>query len=153
MTSRPAFIGAVLVGVMVGAAFAQSSDPLVGTWKINPEKSKGAKSGTTVIEAAGKGLKWTVDLVGLDGAKSHWSFTVNYDGKDVPVTGTSPYGDSVNLTREDANTVKLTAKQGGKVTTTSTIVLSADGKTRTTTTKGTDPKGQPVNVVSVYEKQ
>jgi hypothetical protein len=153
MTSRPAFIGAVLVGVMVGAAFAQSSDPLVGTWKINPEKSKCAKSGTTVIEAAGKGLKWTVDLVGLDGAKSHWSFTANYDGKDVPVTGTSPYGDSVNLTREDANTVKLTAKQGGKVTTTSTIVLSADGKTRTTTTKGTDPKGQPVDVVSVYEKQ
>jgi hypothetical protein len=153
MTRRPAFLGAVLVGVMVGAAFAQSSDPLVGTWKLNPEKTKGAKSGTTVIEVAGKGLKWTVDLVAADGAKSHWSFTANYDGKDVPVTGTGPYGDTVSMTRVDANTVKLTSKQGGKETTISTIVVSADGKTRTSTTKGTDPKGQPINVASVYETQ
>jgi hypothetical protein len=153
MTTRRVFIAAVLVGIMVGAALAQSSDPLVGTWKINPEKTKGAKSGTTVIEAAGKGLKWTVDLVGTDGSTSHWSFTADYDGKDVPVTGNSPYGNTVSLTRVDAKTVKLTAKQDGKVTTTSTIVLSADGKTRTTTTKGTDPKGQAVDVVSVYEKQ
>jgi hypothetical protein len=57
------------------------------------------------------------------------------------------------LTRVDAKTVRITAKQDGKVTTTSTIVLSADGKTRTTTTKGKDPKGQTVDVVSVYEKQ
>jgi hypothetical protein len=37
--------------------------------------------------------------------------------------------------------------------TTSTIVVSADGKTRTTTTTGTNVKGQPVDVVSLYEKQ
>jgi hypothetical protein len=154
MTTRRVFMTAVLVGIMVGAAaLAQSSDPLVGTWKINPEKTKGAKSGTTVIEAAGQGLKWAVDLVGTDGSTSHWSFIANYDGKDVPITGNSPYGNTVSLTRVDAKTVKLTAKQDGKVTTTSTIVLSADGKTRTTTTKGTDPKGQAVDVMSVYEKQ
>jgi hypothetical protein len=154
MTTRRVFMAAVLVGIMVGAAaLAQSSDPLVGTWKINPEKTKGAKSGTTVIEAAGQGLKWAVDLVGTDGSTSHWSFIANYDGKDVPITGNSPYGNTVSLTRVDAKTVKLTAKQDGKVTTTSTIVLSADGKTRTTTTKGTDPKGQAVDVMSVYEKQ
>jgi hypothetical protein len=93
MTSKRVFIVAVLLGVMLRVAFAQSADPLIGTWKINPEKSKGAKSGTTVIESAGKGLKWTVDLV------------------------------------------------------------STDGKTRTTTTKGKDPKGQTVDVLSVYEKQ
>ena len=37
--------------------------------------------------------------------------------------------------------------------TTSTIVVAPDGKTRTTTIKGTDLKGQPVDVVSFYEKQ
>jgi hypothetical protein len=153
MTTKRVFMAAVLVGTIVGAAFAQSSDPLIGTWKINPGKSKGAKSGTTVIEAAGKGLKWTVDLVGTDGAATHWSFTADYDGKDTPVTGNSPYGNTASLTRVDAKTVRITAKQDGKVTTTSTIVLSADGKTRTTTTKGKDPKGQTVDVVSVYEKQ
>jgi hypothetical protein len=37
--------------------------------------------------------------------------------------------------------------------TTQTIVVSADGKTRTTTTKGMDAKGQKVDTVSFYEKQ
>jgi len=146
-------MAAVLVGAMVGPVFAQSNDPLVGSWKVNPEKTKGAKSGNTVIEAAGKGLKWTVDLVSTDGATSHWSFTANYDGKDVPITGNSPYGNSISMTRVDAKTVKLSAKQDGKATTTTTIVLAADGKSRTSTTKGTNPKGQPVDVMSVYEKQ
>src|SRR5262245_60309348 len=102
MISRRVFIAAALVGIMVGGALAQSTDPLVGTWKISAEKTKGAKSGTTVIEAAGKGLKWTVDLVGTDGSTSHWSFTANYDGKDVPITGNSPYGNTVSLARVDA---------------------------------------------------
>ena len=48
---------------------------------------------------------------------------------------------------------RITSKQDGKVTTTSTIVVSEDEKARTTTTKGTDVKGQPVDVVSFYEKQ
>jgi hypothetical protein len=153
MTTKRVFIATVLLGIMVGVVFAQSTDPLIGTWKINPQKSKGAKSGTTVIESAGKGLKWTVDLVSTDGTSTHWSFTADYDGKDNPVTGNSPYGNTASLTRVDAKTVRITAKQDGKVTTTSTIILSADGKTRTTTTKGKDPKGQSVDVVSVYEKQ
>jgi hypothetical protein len=153
MTSKRVFIVAVLLGVMLRVAFAQSADPLIGTWTINPEKSKGAKSGTTVIESAGKGLKWTVDLVSPDGTKSHWSFTADYDGKDNPVTGNSPYGNTASLTRVDAKTVRITSKQDGKVTATSTIVLSADGKTRTSTTTGKDSKGQTLDVSSVYEKQ
>jgi hypothetical protein len=143
----------VLVGLVSGTALAQSSDPLIGTWKLNVAKSKGVKSGSTTIEAAGKGIKFTVDLVPADGTPSHWAFTANYDGKDYPVTGNSPYGNAVALTRVDARTIRITSKQDGKVTTTSTIVVSEDGKTRTTTIKGTDIKGQPVNIVSYYEKQ
>ena len=153
MTTKHLLTAAVLVCIVGATALAQSSDPLVGTWKLNVEKSKGAKSGSTTIEAAGKGVKFTVDLVSTDGTKSHWGFTGNYDGKDNPVTGDSPYGEVVSLTRVDAKTTRITSKHNGKVTATSTIVLSADGKTRTTTTKGTDVKGQPLDVVSFYEKQ
>ena len=135
------------------AAFAQSSDPLVGTWKLNAAKSKGAKSGTSVIETAGKGIKMTVDLTPADGAASHWEFTANFDGKDYPVTGNSPWGTMVSVARPNPKTLTITSKQNGKVTTTSTIVVADDGKTRTSTTKGTDIKGQKVDVVSVYEKQ
>jgi hypothetical protein len=59
----------------------------------------------------------------------------------------------VALTRVDAKTTRLTFKQDGKVTANVTIVLSADGKTRTSTAKGKDAKGQPVDTVSFYEKQ
>ena len=153
MTTRLLLIAAVLIGLGVGTPLAQTSDPLVGNWKLNVAKSKGAKSGSTTIEAAGQGVKFTVDLVATDGTVSHWSFTGNYDGKDNPVTGNSPWGNTAALTRVDANTTRITSKQNGKVMTTSTIVVASDRKTRTTTTKGTDLKGQPVDVVSLYEKQ
>jgi hypothetical protein len=43
---------AAVVGALV---LAQSTNPLIGTWELNVDKSKGSfKSGTTVIEAAGK---------------------------------------------------------------------------------------------------
>jgi hypothetical protein len=147
------FTPAILAAIFSGMVLAQATDPLIGTWKLNVEKSKGAKSGSTKIEASGDGVKFTVDLVGADGTSSHWGFTAKYDGKDNPVTGNSPYGNVVALTRVDPRTTRITTKQDGKVTAISTIVVSADGKTRTTTTKGTDAKGQPLDVVSFYEKQ
>jgi hypothetical protein len=148
------FCVASLVCVVSGAALAQPGDPLVGTWKLNVAKSKGAvKSGTTKIEASGAGFNFTVDLEGADGAMHHWSFTANYDGKDYPVTGNSPFGDVVALTRIDARTTRITCTQGGKPTVTQTIVVSSDGKTRTTTSKGVNVKGEAVDTVAVYEKQ
>jgi hypothetical protein len=147
------FSVALAIALVGGTALAQSKDPLVGSWKLNVAKSKGAKSGSTTIEAAGQGVTFTVDLVAADGTASHWSFTGNFDGKDNPVTGNSPWGNAAALERVDARTIRIVSKQNGKVMTTSTIVVAADGKTRTTTTKGTDLKGQPVDVVSLYEKQ
>jgi hypothetical protein len=144
----------VLIGVSIGMVFAQSTNPLVGTWKLNVDKSKAPfKSGSTTIDAVGEGIKFMVDLVGADGTKSHWEFTANFDGKDVPVKGDNPYGDTVALTRVDARTTRIVNKYQGKPTTTHTIVVSPDGKTRTTTAKGTDKAGKPSDAVSFYEKQ
>ena len=53
----------------------------------------------------------------------------------------------------NANTIEIMSKQDGKPTVTSTVVVAADGKTRTISTKGTDAKGQAVDAVSFYEKQ
>ena len=153
MTTKLLFSVALVIALAGGMALAQSKDPLVGSWKLNVAKSKGAKSGSTTIEAAGQGVKFTVDLVATDGTANHWSFTGNFDGKDNPVTGNSPWGNAAALERVDARTIRIVSKQNGKVMTTSTIVVAADGKTRTSTTKGTDLKGQPVDSVSLYEKQ
>ena len=147
----------VVAGLAGASALAQSGDPMLGTWKLNVAKSKTPyKSGTTVIEAAGDAVKVTADLAAADGTAYHWTWTAKYDGKDNPVTGTTPYGATglaASLTRVDAHTAKVVGKKDGKVVMTQTIVTSPDGKTRTVTTKGTDAKGQTVDSVSIYDKQ
>jgi hypothetical protein len=154
MTMKRFLATVVLIGVSSGMALAQSTNPLVGIWRLNVAKSKSPfKSGSTTIEAVGEGIKFMVDLVGTDGTKSHWEFTANFDGKDVPVTGDSPYGDTVAVTRVDARTTRIVGKYQGKPTTTHTIVVSPDGKTRTSSAKGTDKAGKPTDAVSFYEKQ
>src|SRR5712692_2535065 len=131
--------GALVTIVLGGTALAQSSNSEVGTWKLNVAKSKfslgtALKSGTTKIEAAGAGVKVTVDTVGAEGTVRHWEFTANYDGKENPITGNSPFGnpltgnspfgDVVALvrTRVDANTMRSVYKNGGRVTVTQTTV-------------------------------
>lgn len=153
MSTRRFLPALVLFGVASVMVLAQSPNPLVGKWVLNAAKSKGAATaGATVVEAVGDGIKMTVELV-VDGKKRNWAFTANYDGKDVPVTGDSPYGDTSSLTRVDARTTTINSKYQGKPTTVHTIVVSADGKTRTVTVKGTDKTGKPVEGMSFYEKQ
>jgi hypothetical protein len=155
MSLKWLLVAAVVVGAASGTALAQSADPLIGTWRLNVEKStpKSFKSGTTVIERAGEGVKFTVDLAGADGTAYHWTFTAKYDGKDYPATGNSPFGDVAALARVDPHTTRITVKQGGKESAIQTIIVSADGKTRTVSTKGTDAKGRPIDSTSLYEKQ
>jgi hypothetical protein len=152
------WIVAAAVVLAVGTAVAQSGNSEVGTWKMNIAKSKFSagtelKSGTIKVEAAGAGVKFTVDTVGADGTARHYQYTANYDGKDVPVAGNSPYGDMTARTRIDAATTKAVNKKGGKVTTTQTSVISSDGKTRTVTTKGTNVLGQATDNVTVWDRQ
>jgi hypothetical protein len=47
-----------------------------------------------------------------------------YDGKDNKVNGANPNGDTVALTRVDANTVQQVNKSAGKVTTTQVAGLT-----------------------------
>ncbi len=136
-----------------GTAFAQS----VGTWKLNLAKSKyqqgqAPKSTTLVYEAAGQGIKVTVDTVQADGAKVHYAYAANYDGKDNPVVG-NPNADMASRTRVDATTTKLVNKKGGKVLSNVTLLTSGDGKTLTITTTGVDAQGRNVDSVAVYDKQ
>ena len=53
----------------------------------------------------------------------------------------------------DANNMDMTLKKDGKVVGTGRITVSADGKTRTVTTKSADGSASPFNNVAVYAKQ
>jgi hypothetical protein len=140
----------------VAATVCFASDLQMGTWKLNEAKSKiaagSAKNTTVVYEAAGDDVKVTVDGTDRDGKPTHNEWTGKLDGKDYPVTG-DPDADARSYKQVNDHTWDLTLKKGGKVTITGIIVVSADGKTRTVTTSGTDPQGKKFKTIAVYDKQ
>jgi hypothetical protein len=145
-------LGLCLVGVTVCIA----ADGFMGTWKLNEAKSKigpGApKNSTVVYEAAGDGVKITIDGTDGEGKPIHSVWAGKFDGKDYQVTG-DPSTDMRSLKKVDDHTLTVSQKKDGKVTTTGRIVLSADGRTRTVTVSGTDAKGNKVSSTAVYDKQ
>ena len=158
MTRSTVVAGVLLIVAATSVLIGQEKNPQIGMWKMNIAKSTfstgtGFRSATSKIEAIDGGVKHTVDSVYADGTSRRYEYTTTYDGKDVPVVGNSPYGDTTALTHVDANTVRTVYKNKGKVTVTQLSVVSSDGKVRTVTTKGTNPLGQAVNNVSVYDRQ
>ncbi|MBA3255824.1 MAG: hypothetical protein H0T64_04130 [Pyrinomonadaceae bacterium] len=145
-----------LVVCFVAAAVCFASAIQMGTWKLNEAKSKIApgvqKNHTVVYEAAGDDVKVTVDGIDRDGKPAHNEWTGKFDGKDYPVTG-DPVSDMRSYKRVNDRTLALTIKKDGKVTVTGRIVESADGKTRTVTTRGTDAEGKKFKSIAVYDKQ
>jgi len=128
----------------------------MGTWKLNEAKSKfgpaAPKNTRVVYEAAGDNVKVTVEGTDSDGKPTHNEWTGKFDGNDYPVTG-DPNSDARSYQKVNDRTLTFTAKKNGKVTVTGRVVVSADGKSRTVTVSGTDPKGNKVSSTAVYAKQ
>jgi hypothetical protein len=154
-----AFVVVALLAA-VGAINLQAQDnPVAGTWKLNVTKSKfdpgpAPKSQTRKVEAQGDGLKYTFDGVGADGKAMTYGFTVKFDGKDYPITGSHPSGaDSVSAKKTDANHYEATLKKGGKVVSTGKVSVSADGKVTTVDSSGTNAAGAKTHDMLVYDRQ
>ena len=58
-----------------------------------------------------------------------------------------------SITKIDDRTFGFNVKKDSKVTISGRIVVSADGKSRTVTTSGTDSNGNKVKSSVVYDKQ
>ena len=146
------------LALVVGAGYVHAqADPFLGTWKLDVEKSQyrpgpAPKSQVSVWTATGKAVKITTKGVGADGKPTSQDTTVRYDGKDYPTIGNPDY-DTTSFRRIDPNTIQVTRKLDGKIVQAATIAVSADGKTRTITTNGTNALGQTINNMSVYERQ
>ncbi len=148
---------AILV-ILVVSIGLWAADNQAGTWKLNLEKSKytadhpAPKSITLNIQEQEGGLKVNVDGEDAQGKPVHIEFTAKYDGKDYAMTGSATV-DTIALKRIDANTIEITNKKNGEVVTTVRSVVSKDGKTRTSTWKGKNAKGEPETWIGVYDKQ
>jgi hypothetical protein len=147
---------ALTIATCFAALTLSFASPQMGTWKLNDAKSKfppkAAKNNTVVYEAAGDNIKVTVDGVDADGKATHNEWTGKFDGKDYPLMG-DPAADTRAYKKIGDNKLELTNKKDGKVTATGTIVVSADGKTRTVTVSATSAEGKKVHYTAVYDKQ
>ena len=161
---RRTLIGMVLMLAAAGIASAQSSSPLAGSWVQNMAKSKyspadlAGKSSTTRIQVTATGVTLVNDGVDSQSRKTHTEYTATFDGKDAAVKATidgkpSPNQDAVSWKKIDDYTFENVAKLKGQTLTTTRMVVSKDGKTRTNTVTGKNAQGQVVNNVAVFDKK
>ena len=147
-----------LACVLIMASFAITAfaaDLLSGTWKLNPGKSTvnggpipPAVMITETIKKVSNGITVASDSTTPAGEKVRGEFTVKFDGKNYKA------GDQmVSASRTDDVTLVLKFMADGKVSSLVKDVVSKDGKTRTSTETFTNPSGQTVTRILVYEKQ
>jgi hypothetical protein len=151
------FCTVAIFAQFVDTHVAPAAKNMVGTWKLDPAKSKYSpgptpKSQVATLEAVEGGMKVVSDRVEADGKTTHFEWTAKFDGKDYPVKG-DPGRDAVAVKKVDDSTLDITNKKGGKVTTTIHAVYAKDGKSRTETVTGTDAQGQKIENVTQWTKQ
>jgi hypothetical protein len=141
---------------VVGAAVCFAQNVQMGTWKLNEAKSKLSpgvpRNNTVVYEAVGQNVKVRIDGVGSDGKLIHTEWTGKFDSKDYPVIG-DPNSNARSYTTIDERTLGFNVRKGGKTMLSGRIAVSADGKSRTVTTVGTDAIGKKVSSTTEYDKQ
>jgi hypothetical protein len=153
------FVAIAFFAFVVCSTLHAQSNPLVGTWELNTAKSKYdpgplPKSLTRTVEAQGDGVKYTFAGVAADGNPIAYGFSVQFDGKDNPISGSMPQGaDTISAKRTDSNHYVATLKKGGKVIGSAKVSVSKDGKVTTVDSTGTTASGAKGHDLQVYDKK
>jgi hypothetical protein len=83
---------------------------------------------------------------------THWDFSAKFDGKDYPISG-DPDRDMASVKKVNDFTLEVVNKKAGKVTTSMTLVVAKDGKSRTNTVTGKNAAGVAINNVLFFDKK
>jgi hypothetical protein len=114
--NKSLLLGVAMVSLL--PTFAMAQNPVDGTWKIDLGKvHMSTKPDVLVLQKGMYTCKTCTPPI-----------AVKADGEDHGVTG-HPYYDSVAVKVVDDRTIEETDKKSGKIVATSTIAVSADGKT------------------------
>jgi len=144
---------AIAIGLTL-PAFGQGVDPLVGSWKLNVEKSVSSvplqRSMTITWSVEGQNLLNNTEGVDAQGRPFKVILRHIYDGMPHPSTG-SPDFDSTAYTRI-GNTINwVRFKQGKTVEVGQGVVVP--GKTYTFSVEGITVGNQPYHAVEVFDRQ
>jgi hypothetical protein len=147
-------LGSIVAIGLTLPAFGQGVDPLVGTWKMNVEKSTGTvplnRSMTLTFTGEGQNFIDTAEGVDAEGKPFKIVFRHIYDGMPHPTTG-SPLFDSTTYTRV-GNTINAVRFRSGKVVLVGQAVI-VPGKSYTFSEEGVDLNNHPYHDVTVYDRQ
>jgi len=147
-----------LMLVLLGfAATLCAADPFVGTWKMNPAKTKfkvgaGPKEQTVTITEAGSDFNVKVAGIGPDGSKISFSYSVPTAGGTGKFLEASSY-DGIAGKRIGPTEREMSYMKGGKAVYTTHSKLSADGNSLSVNSKGLAPSGKEVEGTVAYDKQ
>jgi len=142
------------------ATVALAADPWVGTWKLNPAKSKAPggqiphPSSTNIIAIQGDTMHLISTQTDTTGKMEHVEYTAVLDGKEYPVKatppGTQPY--TISLKRINARTREF-VEVIGKFTIKGQDILSEDGKSFSRIVNSKDANGNDTSIIQFFEKQ
>ena len=138
-------------------AWAADADPIVGTWKLDVQKSTfgGIPAVTSQVRSyspSGQDLTLKMKTVSAAGKETTTQTTYKLDGKDHPSMG-NPDFDSLAGTQIDPNTAEFTLKKGGKDVGKIRRAVSKDGKTLMINYLYTNADGVKTSALTVFDKQ
>ena len=164
MKLASAVVATVLIAVLSARAqerAAQPAPPIVGVWKLNPEKSK-MSTQANYTEIRQYSLRPDGYMIGLlvtgtpQVGYHYLQFVAKSDGKDYPEYSDAIVGDLVAANRptrrtyaetlDDEYTIDWTDKVDGRVTAHGKKIVSSDRKTLTITVDGS-------TTVRIYDRQ
>lgn len=149
----------VIALLIISASLPAADNPLIGTWKTNPSKTKVLLGPAPTMNinkyapSGADGVKYSSERTDAKGQKSHFEFTANFDGRTYPYKGPGTDRDGVVLKRIDPNTYQVLYKRGEDTLQINYWIVSKDGKTLTTVSTGIGPDNQVYNRMVVADKQ
>jgi hypothetical protein len=134
-----------IAGIFAVPAFGQGVDPLLGTWKLNYEKS-------TATFPIPKELSLTYSMEGdhIIGKGGTSTYTMIFDGQPHPTIG-NQNSDSAAYTRV-GNTINMVSFKNGKVVDVAQL-SNVTNKTYTVTAEGITANGQSYRFTYVWNRQ
>ena len=148
----PNLTAAITMMVAFASAHAQNTNPRFGQWKLKSEAPAPQSNIMTYEPFGTAGMKVTVSSVNARGEKSEWWYTTDFDGKDMPVTGSSGTTHT-SVKKIDDRVNEIVNKRDGRVTQVLTNVLSPDGNTIAVIYMRADSTGKTTGVTfATYER-
>jgi len=145
--------------VLVPGLLSAAEDPFLGTWILNPQKTKPGKGvpppppGVKLVyEKLGKGVRVTTIVPMPESKKRVMVHTQIFDGQPRDrYEGKPPNGETVAYRRIDERTEEATWRKDGKLTHVTLRTISPDGRTLTAVTREASHP-EPVGTL-VYDRQ